>query len=183
MVRAEKSPFVMAVKAAAEEARRRGDRRIGTEHLLLGLLAAADSTGAGVPRTAMLGVDLATARAMLSELDAAALRAIGLDVEGVQHAEEERRHPAVPATAQTSSTRAVINQAIKGTTRRNRSAEGPDQLLLALLARRRPDPAAELLDHLGVDRATLRARIGSGIAPTHFTRGDTSDFPGMPHRP
>jgi ATP-dependent Clp protease ATP-binding subunit ClpA len=158
MFGAERNPFAVAVKSAAEEARRRGDRRIGTEHLLLGLLAAAGTVGAlGVD---VLGVDLATARAALAELDAAALRAIGLDVEVPQA--KPRRHPAVPVTALTTSARAAVNQAIKNTTRKNRSSRSPAQLLLALLAQDRPDPVAELLDHLGVDRAASWARLESG---------------------
>ena len=32
--------------------------------------------------------------------------------------------------------------------------------LLALLSLQRPDPAAELLDALGVDRAAVRKRVG-----------------------
>lgn len=148
MFGAEKSPFAVAVKAAAEEARQRGDRRIGTEHLLLGLLAATD----------LLGVEPAAARRALAELDAAALRAIGLEV-GAAPLTRPRRHPAVAATALTSSARAAINQAIRSTTRKNRNSRAPARLLLALLGQERPDPVAELLDHLGVDRVACRARI------------------------
>ena len=161
MFDAEKSPFVVAVKAAAEEARRRGDRRIGTEHLLLGLLVATDSTSTRAPGADVLGVDLAAARGALAELDVAALRAIGLDIDEGPHARAARRHPAVPATL-TTSARAAINQAIKATTRKNRNTQAAGQLLLALLAQSRPDPVAELLDHLGVDRAASRAHIESG---------------------
>jgi ATP-dependent Clp protease ATP-binding subunit ClpA len=137
--------------AAAEEARHRGDRRVGTEHLLLGLLA--------TPGVAGLGIDLAAARAALTELDVAALRAIGL---AVGAAPRSAAHPAVPATALTTGARAAINQAIRTTTRKNRSSRAPRQLLLALLAHRRPDPVAELLDHLGVDRAALQEHLEPG---------------------
>ena len=47
---------------AAEEARRRGDRRIGSDHLLLALLKDEDSVTARA-----LGVDLPTARGALVE--------------------------------------------------------------------------------------------------------------------
>ncbi|MFC4533691.1 hypothetical protein [Sphaerisporangium dianthi] len=70
-----------------------------------------------------------------------------------------RRHPAVPATALSTSARAAVHQAIKATTRKNRNAEAANQLLLALLAHRRPDPVTELLDHLGVDRDAVRERL------------------------
>ncbi|MET8144370.1 Clp protease N-terminal domain-containing protein [Sphaerisporangium sp. NPDC005288] len=150
-----RSAFAAAVKAAAEEARQRGDRRVGTEHLLLGLLGTPGCAGARA-----LGVDLATARAAVAELDAAALRAIGLDV-GQTPQTRPRRHPPVPATALSTSARAAVHQAIKATTRKNRNTEGPDQLLLALLGQQRPDPVAELLDHLGVNRTVIREQLTS----------------------
>ncbi|MEU7899282.1 hypothetical protein AB0B45_41310 [Nonomuraea sp. NPDC049152] len=59
-------------------------------------------------------------------------------------------------TALTTSARAAINQAVKSTRRRDRDAEGPSQLLLALLAQDRPDPVAELR----VDRPAVRTRLG-----------------------
>ncbi|MEU8250844.1 Clp protease N-terminal domain-containing protein [Nonomuraea sp. NPDC048916] len=146
-----KSPFALVVKGAFEEARQRGDRRLGTVHLLLGCLRAPEPAQA-------LGVDAHTARAALDALDRAALRAIGIDV-GETPPARPRKHPPVPGTALTSSARAVINQAIKATPRKTRSIAAPAQLLLALLAQARPDPVAELLDRLGIDRAAVRARL------------------------
>ncbi|MFI6710130.1 Clp protease N-terminal domain-containing protein [Nonomuraea sp. NPDC050478] len=149
----EKSPFAVAVKAAMEEARRRGDRRMGTEHLLLGVLR--DPSG---PPAGAFGVRAEAARAALDELDRAALRAIGVDPGSVADA-RPRRHPSLPGTALTSSARAVINQAVKATSRKTRDRTGPSALLLALLDQRHPDPVAELIDHLGVDRAAVRSRL------------------------
>jgi ATP-dependent Clp protease ATP-binding subunit ClpA len=151
MFGSKKSPFAVVVKAAFDEARQRGDRRLGTEHLLLGLLHHGDSAQA-------LGVDLATARTALDELDRAALRMLGLEV-GDMPPTAPRKHPAVPGTAITSSARAVINQAIKATTGKTRSTQAPRQLTLALLAQDRPDPVAQLVDQLGIDRTAVRARI------------------------
>ncbi|MEV4572724.1 Clp protease N-terminal domain-containing protein [Nonomuraea jabiensis] len=145
----EKSRFGVIVKAAFDEARQRGDRRLGTEHLLLGVLHDADLAGA-------VGVDVAGARAALDELDRAALRMLGLEVGDLPRT--PRKHPPVPGTALTSSARATINQAIKATTMKTRSAEAPRQLVLALLAQGRPDPVAGLIDHLGIDRAAVRGR-------------------------
>ncbi|WP_245764894.1 Clp protease N-terminal domain-containing protein [Nonomuraea jiangxiensis] len=146
----EKSRFAVIVKAAFQEARQRGDRRVGTEHLLLGTLHDADSARA-------LGVDLAGARAALDELDRAALRLLGLEVGDLPQA--PRKHPAVPDTALTSSARAVINQSIRATTLKTRSKEAPRQLVLALLERGRPDPVARLVEQLGIDHAAVRSRI------------------------
>ncbi|MFG1942148.1 Clp protease N-terminal domain-containing protein [Nonomuraea sp. NPDC048826] len=149
----EKSPFAVAVKAAMEEARQRGDRKMGTEHLLLGLLRDPE----GAPARA-LGVRAETARAALDALDRAALRAIGIEPGETPDA-RPRKHPALPGTALTSSARAVIEQAARATSRKTRDRTGPSAVLVALLDRSYPDPVARLIDHLGVDRATVRSRL------------------------
>ncbi|WP_344492881.1 Clp protease N-terminal domain-containing protein [Nonomuraea monospora] len=146
----QKSSVTVIVKAAFEEARLRGDRRLGTEHMLLGLLHHEESARA-------LGVDLTAARAALDDLDRAALRMLGLEVGDLP--DTPRKHPAVPATALTSSARAVLNDAIKATKVKTRDAEAPRHLTLGLLAQKRPDPVAQLIDQLGIDRAAVRERI------------------------
>lgn len=155
----EKNPFAVIVKASAEESRRRGDRRIGTEHLLLGIVAAAERpTLPAVP--GVPGVDLASARAALSGMDAAALRAIGLDIDPAPIAARPRRHPVVPGTAMTTSARAAIKSAIRSTRLKDRDERIAGLLLLALLAQKHPDPVAELIDRLGIDRAETARRLG-----------------------
>jgi hypothetical protein len=146
-----KTPFHVVVTAAFEEARLRGDRRLGTEHLLLGLLHHPDAPGA-------LGVDLERARAALDELDRAALRMLGLEVGDLPAT--PRKHRPVPSTALTSSARAAINQAIKATTMKTRAVEASRQLAFTLLAQRPPDPVAQLVDQLGIDRAAARTAWG-----------------------
>jgi ATP-dependent Clp protease ATP-binding subunit ClpA len=137
--------------AAHDEARARGDRRIGTEHLLLGLLS-----DPGTPACRALGVDLETARAALATLDTAALNAVGLDVEGVAR-------PAIPAsrkrTPLTSGARAVISRTADKVRRSRSRRITAEHVLLAILACEPPDPAAELLAQLGVDRAAVRAKV------------------------
>src|SRR6266705_657818 len=73
----------MLLTSAAGEARRRGDRRLGTEHLLLGLLH-----DAGSPPARALGVSLEAARAASGDLDLAALAAVGIRVEHAGRAPE-----------------------------------------------------------------------------------------------
>ena len=58
---------------ARDEAIRRGDRVVGTEHMVLALLADPAS-----PAARALGCDLESARAALDAMDAAALAAIGV---------------------------------------------------------------------------------------------------------
>ncbi|HEV7979998.1 Clp protease N-terminal domain-containing protein [Amycolatopsis sp.] len=143
---AARGPFAAVVTAALEEARRRGDRRLGTEHLFLGLLHDPDSAKA-------LGVELESARAALDILDHEALKAIGLDL-GEPQSTALRRHPPLKLSALTSGARAVLDQAVKATTAKTRHT-GPEYLLRALLTCEPPDVVAELITRLDVDRQAV----------------------------
>ena len=137
---------------AAGEARRRGDRRIGTVHLLLGLLHDADSEAARV-----LGVDLASARAAESALDRTALAAVGIEVSDLNFAvESPDQRGLLPLT---SGARAVLQRTIQEASPKKTGRIAVRHLLLALLTREAPDPAAELLEALGVDVLAVRDRL------------------------
>lgn len=87
-----------AVTSALSEATLRGDRRIGTEHLLLGVLHEPSSVQA-------LGTDLETARAALDALDRSALAAVGIDIQGIERPPipaSRKRTPSPPAPAPSS---------------------------------------------------------------------------------
>jgi ATP-dependent Clp protease ATP-binding subunit ClpA len=142
----------IVLTSAAQEARRRGDRRLGTDHLLLGLLHDPDS---GVARA--LGVDLASARAALDALDRSALAAVGVEVGALGYVPEKaggRRH--LPLT---SGARAVMKSTVEQTRQNGTARIEARQFLLALLDRDSSDPAAELLAALGVDRSQVRGRL------------------------
>jgi ATP-dependent Clp protease ATP-binding subunit ClpA len=142
----------LVLTAAAEEARRRGDRRLGTDHLLLGLLHEGASEAANA-----LGVDLASARAAQDALDRAALAAVGIhadDLGPIEDAAGARRH--LPLT---TGARAVFKRAVEQARPRRSGQIGTRHFLLALLSCQRPDPAAELLHELGVDPAVVRDRL------------------------
>jgi ATP-dependent Clp protease ATP-binding subunit ClpA len=140
--------------SAAGETQRRGDRRIGTEHLLLGVL---HDPGSEVAQA--LGVDLGCAPAASAALDRDALAAVGVDVEHLgplSNVDGPHRRPPL-----TSGARAVLQRSLhEARSARSRSIE-TRHLLLALLARERPDPAAELLAALRVDPAAVRERLGA----------------------
>ncbi|MGZ4590493.1 MAG: Clp protease N-terminal domain-containing protein [Actinomycetes bacterium] len=141
------------VTAAAAEAAGRGDRRVGTEHLVLGLLHEADS-----PTARALGVDLRTARGALRAMDLEALAAVGVgldtaDLSGAMHARSGGRLPF------TSAAKSALQRTLREAVRRKDRRLEPTHLLLALLACERPDPAADLLARLGVDRDVVRARL------------------------
>jgi ATP-dependent Clp protease ATP-binding subunit ClpA len=137
---------------SAQEARRRGDRRLGTDHLLLGLLHDADS---GVAQA--LQIDLEAARSAADGLDRAALAAVGVNV-----AHLGQQLPAAPARRLptfTSGARAVLTSAVDQTKADKTAQIRTRHLLLALLDRQAPDPGAELLAALGVDGSQVRMRL------------------------
>lgn len=142
----------IVLTSAAQEARRRGDRRLGTDHLLLGLL-----NDAGSPVAQALGVDLETARASLDALDRSALASVGVEASRLddvpQPAHARRLLPL------TSGARAVIKRAVEETRQARSARIETRQFLLALLDLDGPDPAAELLTTLGVDRQQVRNRL------------------------
>jgi Clp amino terminal domain, pathogenicity island component len=82
------------VVTAQEEGRALGHTQIGGEHILLGILTQPESVGAKV--LMLLGVDEAAVRAEVTSLGgsyAAALRAIGIDLEQVRRRAEEAFGP------------------------------------------------------------------------------------------
>jgi hypothetical protein len=150
------------VMIAREEARSRGDRRIGTEHLVLGLLPEPGIAEA-------LATDLASARAALAGADEEALAAVGIDAAvGPPPAapEEPEELPGRPTVKELLThrlgTTPAAKEALREMGRPLRRKGRPwtaEELMLVLLELRPPDPAAELLDRLGVDRAAARERL------------------------
>jgi hypothetical protein len=154
--------------SAREEARRRGDRRVGTEHLVLGLLREPE-----IAR--VLGCDLGAAREALDALDRGALVAIGIDralgappVPTREPALGGRR-PSLKAVLadrlpMTPVAKRVLEESGKGH-RRGRAERrwSRHAVLAALLSLAAPDPGAALLDALDVDRAGVGARLSEAI--------------------
>ncbi len=142
--------FGAAYYDARDEAIRRGDRTIGTEHLVLALLVDQAS-----PTAIALGRDLDSGRRALDALDRQALAAIGVQP-GIT---------AGPVVVRATG-RLRLTPAAKGDitdirgTRKGREAD-PGSLLNALLDLPRPDPAAELLAALNVDAQAARERLAA----------------------
>ncbi len=146
---------------AREEARRRGDRRVGTEHLVLALLrepALADA----------LGSDLASARHVLDAMDREALAGVGIDAEldappiPMREPDGWRGRPPLKAVLAdrlplTPAAKATLETSYKEI-KRGRSIDPHEVVMLALLSLAPPDQAAALLDALGVDRSAVLAR-------------------------
>ena len=149
---------------ASEEARRRGDRRVGTDHLLLALFEDPSVE-------ALLGVSLQQAREALESLDHEALGALGLGSGTDAPPLPMRAVPKKPTIRDimrkdrlrmTPAAKKVLEQASKPN--RRRLYVTAQQVLAQILTLQPPDPATVLLDALGVDRAAARQHLDVGRA-------------------
>jgi len=144
---------------ASEEARRRGDRRTGTDHILLALF---EDPWIEV----VLGVSLQQARQALESLDQEALGALGLG-SGIDAPPLPMR--AVPKKPRlrdlmqkdrlrmTPAAKKVLEEASKPNRRGLQITS--QQVLAQILTLQSPDPAAVLLDALGVNTSEVRRRL------------------------
>jgi hypothetical protein len=151
---------------AREEARRRGDRKVGTEHLILGLLREPVLAQA-------LGCDLQTARDALDAMDHDALAAVGIGAAFTAPPipiDQPIKRPSRPTLKAVLRDRLPMTPAAKTALeksykeRRHGHHIPPQQVLLTVLELKPPDPAAELIAALGIDRAAARERLGVGRA-------------------
>jgi ATP-dependent Clp protease ATP-binding subunit ClpA len=144
---------------ASEEARRRGDRRTGTDHVLLALL---EDPSIEV----VLGVSLHQARQALDSLDQQALGALGMGSGTDAPPLAMRAVPKKPTIRavmtkdrlrMTPAAKKVLEDAVKPM-RRKTQVTAP-QVLAQILALQPPDPAAVLLGALGVKPSEVRRRL------------------------
>ena len=157
---------------ASEEARRRGDRRTGTDHLLLALLED--------PSTEIvLGVSLQQARQALESLDREALGVLGLGAGADAPPLPIRPVPKKPRIRDvarkdrfrlTPAAKKVLEEAYKPKGHRKLQVTGPE-VLAQILALEPPDPAAVLLGALGVNTSEALHELASALAQPDQTRG------------
>ena len=135
-------------REASAEARRRGDRRVSTEHIALAMLVDPDSETARA-----LGVGLESARAALETLDREALTSVGIDVIA--------NPPPISGRMGERLRLTPAGRAVFTGLRREAAGKrlGVKEIVFALLERERPDPAAELLHAIGVDRTQVCYRL------------------------
>ena len=157
---------------ASEEARRRGDHRTGTDHLLLALLEQDPST------EVVLGVSLQQARNALDSLDREALATLGLGAGFDAPPLPMRAVPQKPRirdVAQkdrprmTPVAKRVLQEAVKPNRRKTQVTA--QQVLAQLLHLQPPDPAAVLLDALGVDISGVLQELARAVAQPGQTGG------------
>jgi hypothetical protein len=157
---------------ASEEARRRGDRRTGTDHLLLALLEDPSIE-------AVLGVSLQQARQALESLDREALGALGLGSGADAPALPMRAVPKKPRIRDvakkdrfrmTPAAKKVLEEAYKPKGHRKLQVTGPE-VLAQILTLQPPDPAAVLLGALGVNTSDALHELAPALAQPDQTRG------------
>jgi ATP-dependent Clp protease ATP-binding subunit ClpA len=157
---------------ASEEARRRGDRRVGTDHVLLALLE--DPSIEGV-----LGVSLQQARQALESLDREALGALGLG-SGIDAPSLPMRavpkKPRIRDVAKkdrfrmTPAAKKVLEEAYKPKGHRKLQVTGPE-VLAQILTLEPPDPAPVLLGALAVNTSEALHELASALAQPDHTGG------------
>jgi hypothetical protein len=156
---------------AGEEARRRGDRRYGTDHVLLALF---EDPSIEV----VLGVSLQQAREALESLDHEALGALGLGSGTDAPPLPMRAVPKKPTVRDvmkkdrlriTPAAKKVLEEASKPNRRRLQITA--QQVLAQILALQPPDPAAVLLGALGVNTSDALHELASALAQPDQTRG------------
>ena len=144
---------------AGEEARRRGDRRAGTDHVLLGLL---EDPSIEV----VLGVSLQQARLALESLDQEALGSLGMEPGTDAPPLAMRSVPKKPTfrdvmkndrLRMTPAAKNVLEEAVKPNRRKTQVTS--QQVLAQIVTLHPPDPAAVLLGALGVDTSEVRRRL------------------------
>jgi len=144
---------------ASEEARRRGDRRTGTDHLVLALL---DDPSIEVA----LGVSLQRARQALQSLDQEALGALGMASGADAPPLPMRAVPRKPTfravmkrdrLRMTPAAKNVLEDAVRPNRRKTQVTA--QQVLAQILTLRPPDPGAVLLGALGVNTSEVRLRL------------------------
>ena len=156
---------------ASEEARRRGDRRTGTDHILLALL---EDHAVEV----VLGVSLQQARQALESLDREALGALGLGPGADAPALKMRAVPKKPTLLDimqkdrlrmTPAAKKVLEEASKPN--RRRLYVTAQQVLAQILTLQPPDPAAVVLGALGVNMPDVRRRLDAVTPFNDRSRG------------
>jgi len=144
---------------ASEEARRRGDRRTGTDHFLLALLEDPSIE-------AVLGVSLQQARQALESLDQEALGALGLGSGTDAPPLPMRAVPKKPTIRDiakkdrlrmTPAAKKVLEEAARPNRRKLQITA--QQVLAQVLTLQPPDPAAVLLGALSVNTSEVRRRL------------------------
>jgi ATP-dependent Clp protease ATP-binding subunit ClpA len=143
------------VTTAVEEAERRGDSRIGTEHLLLGVCR--------VGVLASMGVDEETVRGVLNRLDTEALASVGVDAGEFSNGPDARRRGRQRHIPFTGSGKQVLVQALVEAKAVGSRRIESGHIALAITRLPDHDRAARVLRGAGVNLTDLRQSLLEGM--------------------
>ncbi|MGF1616649.1 MAG: Clp protease N-terminal domain-containing protein [Acidimicrobiia bacterium] len=140
-----------AVTAAVEEAERRGDTSVGTEHLLLGAVAAAR------PGADLVGKPIDVLRDAWMEMDRAALESTGIELDmDIESAATKHRKGHVPFTG---GAKQVLEDTLREAIGMGSRRLEPEHILIALTLRSPKDPAIRLLEQAGLSPDAIRTDL------------------------
>jgi ATP-dependent Clp protease ATP-binding subunit ClpC len=146
-------PVRVVVAAAEQEARTLRHARVGTEHLLLGVLGRDGEVGARA--LGALGVSLGAARAQV-------MRIVGLP-----------ETPSPPQLPMTPQARDALAGALREAIELGQTSVAPEHVLLALL-RERDSVAVRVLRDAGVDPRRLRDEVSAQASAQAAAAADAS---------
>jgi ATP-dependent Clp protease ATP-binding subunit ClpA len=139
-----------AVTAAIEEAERRGDPSVGTEHLLIGVVSSA------APGADLVGVSVDTLREAWAEIDQAALAATGVELELPIDPAPTRRSSHLPLTG---GAKQVLEDTLREAIGMGSRRLEPEHILIALTLRPPRDPGIRLLERAGLSPDSIRTDL------------------------
>ena len=139
-----------AVTAAVEEAERRGDPSVGSEHLLIGVV------GSAAPGTDLVGVSVGSLRDAWAEMDQTALAATGVDTDLPIDPGPSRRRGHLPFTG---GAKKVLEDTLREAIGMGSRRLEPEHILIALTLRPPRDPAIRLLERAGLSPDAIRTDL------------------------
>ncbi len=139
-----------AVTAAVEEAERRGDTSVGTDHLLIGVIAAAP------PGSDLIGASVETLREAWADIDEAALAATGVDADLPMDPVPNRRRAHLPFTG---GAKQVLEDTLREAVGMGSRRLEPEHIVIALTLRPPRDPAIRLLERAGLSPDAIRTDL------------------------
>ena len=139
-----------AVTAAIEEAERRGDPTVGTEHLLIGVVSSA------APGTDLVGASVDTLREAWAAMDQAALAATGVEIELPTAPAPTRRSGHLPLTG---GAKQVLEDTLREAIGMGSRRLEPGHILIALTLRPPRDGVVRLIEHAGLSPDSIRTDL------------------------
>lgn len=140
----------MAVTTAVEEAEGRGDTYVGTEHLLIGVVASA------APGTDLIGVSVETLREAWAAIDQAALAATGVEADLPTIPVPSSRRGHLPFTG---GAKQVLVDTLREAIGMGSRRLDPEHIVIALTLRPPRDSAIRLLEQAGLSPDAVRTDL------------------------